>query len=182
MQGQHEQPDRHGLHQSLELAAAAGRNHPAAQHREAQHGDADLADQDHHRHPPRQVAEHGQPDQGGPDEHLVGDRVGQRAEFGDHPVGAGQPTIEPVGDDRDGKDHECGYPACRFMAVTGEQEKQEDRDQDQPDTGEEVGEVGHPHARHHWTAWGLCRHGKQNIGWQSASSRPILCTRDRATR
>ena len=46
-----------------------------------------------------------------------------------------------------------------FRSVTGEQGKQEDRDQDQPDPRQQVGDVGHPHTRDHWRILGLSRHG-----------------------
>src|SRR3712207_7815324 len=49
--------DRDGLEDGLQLAAARGGHDPVGEHREPEHGDADLPQEDQHRHPPRQLAE-----------------------------------------------------------------------------------------------------------------------------
>ena len=153
-----EQPDRDSLHQRLELAAAARRNDTSAQHRESQHRDTDLAGQDHHRDPPRQVAQHRQTDQRGADQQLVGDRIGELAEFGHHSVAAGQLAVQPIGDHRDREDREGGNAVGVLVAVAGEQHQQEDRHKHQPQPGEQVGDVGDRGLRGRRRSFWVARH------------------------
>ena len=136
------EPDRQRLDDGLQLAAAAGRDHAVPDHPEAQHGDADLADQDHHGHPPRQQLEDRQADQRGAGERLVGDRVGELAELGDLAGPAGDHPVVAVGDDRQGEDQRS--PSTRPASsspVVLQQQDGEDRDDGQPQHGQRVRQV-----------------------------------------
>ena len=114
-QRQDVQADRDDLDERLGLAAGAGGDHAVPDHREPEQRDADLPDQDDQGHPPGQVAEHGQPDQGGPGQCLVGDRVGDLAEVGDLPTLAGDVPVIPVGDRGDGEDPPGDPPPGRVV-------------------------------------------------------------------
>jgi hypothetical protein len=50
------------------------------------------------------------------------------------------------------------------MAVADEQKEQDDRYQNQAQTGQQVGDVHHPVTPNGRRSLGLARHGKQNIG------------------
>ena len=65
---------------------------------EAQDRHPDFAHQDDGGHPPRGSREYDRPISAAPMERLVGDRVGELAEFGHHVVGHG--TVEAVGECR----------------------------------------------------------------------------------
>ena len=120
---------------------------------------------------------HRKPDQRRTDQHFVGDRVSQLAELAGHAVAASQRAVKPVGDDGHRENDECGYPTGCFVAIAGEQEEQEDRYQNQTQTGEQVGDVNHPVTPNSRRSLGLARHGKQNIG---STKRPV--TNDAARR
>src|SRR6185437_13276901 len=92
--GQHVQGDRDDLQQRLQLAALARRDDPAPDDREAQRGDADLAEQDQAGYPAGQLTEGRQRDQRGPGKRLVRDRVGDLAEVGHQAALAGQLPVE----------------------------------------------------------------------------------------
>ena len=102
----------------------------------------DLAGQHHHGDPPRQVAEHRQPDQRGADQRLVGDRVGQLAELGDESALAGDVAVDAVGDRR--RPRTPPRPATRQPRRgrrAGEQGDHEHRHQHEAEHGERVGDV-----------------------------------------
>ena len=109
--GQRQQVQRHRdvLRQALELAAAAGRDHPVAGQHAAHDGDGDLAAEHDRGRPPGQRAEQRQADQGGADERLVGDRVGHDAEVGDLAAAAREVAVDDVGEA--GQDEQRRRPA-----------------------------------------------------------------------
>src|SRR5699024_4349115 len=82
----------------LDLPTAGGRHDDDADHEEPQHGDAELAYEDDHRHPPGQFDDDGQADEGGGHERLVRDGVGDLAEVRHEVVLAGQVTVDLVGE------------------------------------------------------------------------------------
>jgi hypothetical protein len=75
------------------------------------------------------------------DECLVGDRVGQLAEFGDQPALARDVAVDAVGDGRDGEHHPGEYPPRGVVTATGEQRHDEDRHQGEPEDGQRVRDV-----------------------------------------
>ena len=125
----------------LDLAAAAGRHHAVPDDHEPQHRDADLADQDDHGDPPRELVEPRQADQRRADQGLVGDRVGDLAEVGDQPAPPGELAVEPVGQRRDAEDHGRRDPPAALAAVVVQQQHREDRHEQEPHEGQRVGDV-----------------------------------------
>ena len=92
-------------------------------------------------HPPWQVAEHRQGDQRRAGQRLVGDRIGDLAEVGDHAAAPGELAVEQVGDRGDAEDEERHDPR---PGAAGHQEGHEDRHEHKPQHGEPVREIDQP--------------------------------------
>ena len=93
------------------------------------------------RHPPRQVVQDRQAHQRRTDERLVGDRVGQLAELGHQPAGAGDLAVEPVGERGGGEGAPGRDPPAGLVTGAGEQEHGEERHEHDAEAGERIGQV-----------------------------------------
>ena len=60
---------------------------------------------------------------------------------------AGDLAVEPIGDDGDREYNESRYPPTCFVTVTGEQGRQEHRDQHDAQAGQQIGDVRHAGTR-----------------------------------
>ena len=90
--------DRRDLHAGLELGEVAGRDdHAGLRRAHPQHGDGQLAGDDHHRDPGGEPVQGDQRDQRGDDQQLVGERVHQLAEGRDRVARAREVAVDEVG-------------------------------------------------------------------------------------
>ena len=171
---QHVQADRDHLEQGLQLAATAGRDYPAADDPEPQHGHAQLAEHDHAGDPPGQLAERGQADQGRPGQRLVGYRVRDLAEIGHQPAAASQPPVEQVGQRRDAERHERGQPPDR---PAREHAGHEHRNQEDPHHREHVGDIDQPRLGSHPRPGRIAPVGTIASAIRSTPSDPVTTAR-----
>jgi DEAD/DEAH box helicase len=91
--------------------------------------------------PPPELADQRQPHEGHPGQRLVGDRVGDLAEVGDQVAAACDVAVDLVGDHRGHEEQERDGTPQHRLAVVDEQRPREERDHQDPQRGERVGEV-----------------------------------------
>src|SRR5438132_444823 len=127
---ENEHRHRHVLADRLPLRQpGGGHDDPVTGRDGAQPGDGQLAPDDHHHGPGRDLVDREQGDERGRDEQLVGDRVEQGAERGHLVAPPRQHAVEPVGERRrredDGRDE-------RVDSRAGNEEEDQQRDGDDP--------------------------------------------------
>ena len=147
--------DGDDLQAGLELAEVAGGHDDARlSGAEAQHGDGELARDDHHGHPRGEAIERHQRDQRGDDQQLVGERVHELAERGDGVARPGEIAVDEVGE-RGEREHDGGEHVSTGRVA--EQRGHERGHEHDPQYGQQVGEVQGEHFDCHYVCIDRCR-------------------------
>ena len=140
-----DQRDHHRhLEGGLQLPERARGDHdplPGA-HSDPQHGDRELAGDDHHRHPRLQPAQRHEHDERRDDQQLVGDRVHQLAECRHRVARARQPPVDRVGQRRH-REHDRGEQVSAAGLL--EQRDDQHRHEQDPHDRQQIRDVQRDH-------------------------------------